>query len=203
MGSKLSGINRHRTIILGQQPIYRVVRAGWKDPMDASFSQSVSSSRWNTRQFPALYCACSLAVARAIVWDLLRITALEIADLQPEFHPCLIEVAWSGTVVDIASEKGIEAAGFPSSYPEGIHKEQTRQAAIGWYNQGAEGVACRSASLWRLGLLEWVGSYLNWSEVAIYVELARQLPRQIERREDLEWLLDNPQPSGRMSAAEP
>ena len=51
--------HRHR-------PVYRVVRADWEDPLDASFSRRRPDRRWNTADFGALYCCCSEAVARAV-----------------------------------------------------------------------------------------------------------------------------------------
>ncbi|MFN8558508.1 MAG: hypothetical protein U0531_14580, partial [Dehalococcoidia bacterium] len=60
-------------------PVFRVVRAGWPNPLDASFSHN-QSNRWNPRgAFPALYTCCSPAVARAIVLDIFNLAAIDLA----------------------------------------------------------------------------------------------------------------------------
>ncbi len=187
-------MSRYRTVAHGR-PVYRVIRAGWEDPLDASFSQQAADRRWNTAEFPALYCCCSLPVARAVARDLFRFAGIELEDLQPEYRPCLIEVDWTGEVVDMASGEGIETAGFPSSYPSGVSKRLTREAAVVWHGDGREGVVCRSASLWRLGLRAWKPPHLRWSELAIFVDVARQRPRQTGRRDDLAWLSPKPEPA--------
>jgi hypothetical protein len=184
----------HRTVSHRHRPVYRVVRAGWKDPLDASFSQRALDNRWNTPEFPALYCCCALAVARAVTRDILRYAGVEIEDLQPGFRPRLVEVEWSGEVVDVVSPEGIEAAGFPDSYPEGVSKRRTREAAAAWHGQAAEGVVCRSASLHRLGASDWSGGCSRIGELAVFVDNCRTPPREIRRRDDAGWLSPAPWP---------
>ncbi len=172
-------------------PLYRVVRAGWSDPLDATFSQTARDRRWNTVDFPALYCCRSLEVARAVTRDLLGFAGVELADLQPAFRPRLVEISWSGEVVDVATASGVAAAGFPASYPEGVDRSATRRAAILWHRQGREGVASRSASLLRLGGsggMTWSGPSERWSEVALFVENCRTPPVLLGHRDDARWL---------------
>jgi len=68
-------------------PVQRVVRRGWSDPLDASFSQRRPDRRWNTQDFPALYCCCSVRVARAVALDIFRVAGLELEDLHPPPSP--------------------------------------------------------------------------------------------------------------------
>src|SRR5437667_10107148 len=101
-------------------PIFRVVRRGWADALATSFSQRPGvDNRWNTRDFPALYCCCSEAVVRAIVSGIFRLTAADIDDLNDEYKPQLVEIDWTGVVVDVITAAGIAAAGSAADYPAG------------------------------------------------------------------------------------
>ncbi len=171
-------------------PIYRVVRKGREDPLDTSFSQRASgNNRWNTPQFPALYCCCSERVARAVTLDVFRLAGMELTDLQPNAQPQLVELSWSGPVIDMVSPGGIHAAGFPADYPERVTKEQTRKAAATWHENGALGVVCRSASLSRQGFSNWIEPHPTWGELAVFVTNNPAQPRLLLRREDLGWFV--------------
>ena len=136
------------------EPVFRVARARWPDPLDTSFSQS-QSNRWNAKNGQAvLYTACSEAVARGIVQDIFKFSALALEDLRPDYWPVLVEINWAGEVVDMASAAGIADCGFDSAYPEGSDYSTSQPLAETWFRSGVEGVVCRSASLWRLGLLK-------------------------------------------------
>jgi RES domain-containing protein len=173
--------HRHR-------PVYRVVRAGWADPLDASFSRRRADRRWNTTDFAALYCCCSVTVARAVAEDVFRLAGVLAEDLQPHARPQLAEIGWEGRVVDIVSERGVAAAGFPASYPVGVDREATRAAAAGWNAGGAEGVCARSASLARRGITDWRGDHPRFGELAIFVANSHAKPVLIDRRGDDGWL---------------
>ncbi len=179
------------------RPLYRVVRAGWKDPLDASFSRTAADNRWNSLEFPALYCCCSQLVARAVTRDILRFAGVEMEDLLPAYRPRLVEVDWTGEVVDVVSVEGITAAGFAVAYPDGVPKDLTRRAASEWHQQGDQGVACRSASLWRMGFSEWSGPYSRWSELAIFTRNCRAKPHLVSHRDDLDWLV--PEGAGQLT----
>jgi hypothetical protein len=170
--------------------VVRVIRAAWRDATDASYSQQRDDNRWNTRDFPALYCCCSLPVARAVVLDVFRLAGIVMEDLQPEVRPALAELAWSGRVVDVASAGGVVAAGLPPSYPDGVTKEETRRAAARWHEEGREGLVCRSASVWRRarGGVAWEGDHARWSELAVFPRRATRPVREERRRTDLRWL---------------
>jgi hypothetical protein len=170
------------------QPLFRVVRAGWADPLDASYSLTAPDRRWNTPLFPALYCCCSHAVARGITRDLLKLTGVEVEDLQPSYRPRLVELSWKGDAVDVATAEGVAAAGFPADYPSGVSKGLSRASASDWHDGGDEGVVCRSASLWRLGFSDWTGPHTRWSELTIFVENCATPPTRRFHRDDLRWL---------------
>lgn len=175
--------------MLHAHPVLRVVRAGWRDATDASQSRTRADNRWNTADFLALYCCCSVPVARAVALDRFRLAAVVVEDLQPEAKPALTELSWSGRVVDVVSQGGVAAAGFPPAYPAGVSKEDTRRAASRWHEFGHEGVVCRSASLWRRGRGQaWEGDHKPWSELAIFPLKAANQPRGEGRRNDLAWL---------------
>jgi len=88
-------------------------------------------------------------VARAVTRDLLGFAGLELLDLQPAYRPRLVEVGGAASWSTLATARGVAAAGFPETYPEGVARSTTRRAAVRWQRQGREGVACRSASLHR------------------------------------------------------
>lgn len=172
----------------GHEPVYRVARAGWDDPLDVSHSQRRSDNRWNTPEFPALYACCSETVARAVTLDVFRVYALVLDDLPASIRPQLVELGWQGEAVDVASAEGVAQAGFPPTYPEGAPREATQRAAGTWHQEGREGVVCRSASLARRGFSGWQGSHEAWGELAIFVRNARHQPRLLRRRPDDGWL---------------
>ncbi len=176
-----------RYVAHSHTPIFRVVRAGWPDPLDASFSRKARDNRWNDESFPALYCCCSEPVARGVTVDILRFAGVEASELLPSARPRLIEIAWSGEVVDVASAEGVAEAGFEAHYPEDSDKVATRKQAVAWHAAKAEGVVCRSASLHRLGLRVWAGDHAHWSELALFVGNVMTAPRVTGSRDDLSW----------------
>jgi len=169
------------------QPVYRVVRRGWKNPLDASNSQTRRDNRWNTPQFPALYCCCSEWVARAVTLDVFRLAGIVLEDLQSAYRPELVEVSWSGRVADVASADGIAAAGFSREYPTGANRAQTQSLAVACHEAGVEGIVCRSASLARMGFAAWEGTHERWGEVAIFRANSKQAPVLGARRKNLNW----------------
>lgn len=171
-------------------PIFRVVRNGWADPLDSSFSRQRSTrNRWNTPEFAALYCCCSVRVARAVTLDLFAFSAVSVEDLAEDFLPQLAEIRWHGTAVDVASPQSIAAAGLQANYPNDSDYHQTQALAANWHAAGEEGIVCRSASVWRLGFDTWAGDHRHWSELVIYPANASLQPALIRRRETLDWLL--------------
>ncbi len=181
-------MNGPRIVLHSHPGVYRVIRRQWRDPLDASLSQRKTDNRWNTPEFPALYCCCSLRVARAVALDLLRRAGIVLEDLRPEVQPALAEIRWSGRVVDVASAEGVAAAGFDSRYPEGVTIADTQAKATDWHAARLQGVVCRSASMARQGLDRWVGDHRRWGKLAIFVRNARRKPVLIRRVEGAGWL---------------
>lgn len=169
-------------------PVYRVTRAGWADPLDATFSQKRDTNRWNTAEFPALYCCCSIAVARAVTRDLYVDAAIDLEDLQPAARPTLSEIEWRGKVVDVASSEGLQAAGLPRSNPAELEVRLTQPLAAVWHSARVEGVLCRSASLARLGFVDFSGDHQRWGELAIFVANSAP-PSLASRLAGQDWLL--------------
>lgn len=175
------------------RPLYRVVRRDWSDPLDATFSRSVSDNRWNTPAFPALYCCCSEPVARAVATERLQRLSLSLEDLAPDAYPQLVELDWGGTLVDVASSAGLVANGFPPTFPQDTPVGHCQQAAAEWHAQGHQGILCRSASLCRLGWeARWAGDHRPWGETVIFPRQGTRKPRLIRRRDDLAWLQTPP-----------
>jgi len=182
-------VSRPRVVTHDHQPLYRIVRANWTDPLDASFSQTVRDNRWNTPAFPALYCCCSLRVARAVALYRLRRVGALLDDLAPGARPRLVEIGWQGDVIDAASAAGVAAAGFPDAYPRGVTVEATQSAAARWHETGKEGVVCRSHALAEMASIDaWNGDHIPWGEVAIFPRHARVAPRRIRDHADPDWL---------------
>jgi RES domain-containing protein len=167
-------------------PLYRVLPAGRRDPLDASGSLR-GSRRWNTSAFPALYTCCSENTARAVTRDRLNIAAADLEELQVQARPALFELEWTGEVVDVASEEGVRAAGFPKAYPVETAHADTQARATDWHGRGRQGVVCRSASLMRLGLSNWTADYPSWGEVAIFIGNAKSPMSLRRRRDDTTW----------------
>lgn len=176
------------TVVHDHTPIYRVARAEWTDPLDATFA-ALHSHRWNAPGSHAvLYTSCSITVARAIVLDIFKIVALDLEDLAPGVRPVLLEIAWSGEPVDMASVAGLVECGFRHTYPEHMEHRHTQPFGRAWFALGAEGVLCRSASMFRIGHQGWMGNHEDWSELAIFVDNAKVQPVILNRREDVDWL---------------
>jgi RES domain-containing protein len=172
-------------------PVHRVVRASWPNPLDTSFSRD--GGRWNPPQtYEVLYAACSRAVARAIAWERLRTAGVVPEDLMPDALPQLVEIDWSGEVVDVVSAAGVAAAGFASDYPRNVGWELTQPRAAAWFDAGREGVVCRSATLSRAGQDRWPEPHDPWGELALFVKNARQAPRVRVRIEGTEFLYAGP-----------
>jgi RES domain-containing protein len=178
---------REKIVAHGHVPLFRVLRAGHANPLDASHSR-FRPGRWNTRGFAALYTCCSEFSARAVARDRLRLAALEVNELQPAARPQLSELEWSGRVVDVASAEGIEAAGFAPGYPAGVAHSETQPRAEEWFGRRREGILCRGASLARLGFSDWSQPHERWGELAVFVESAAKAVTLRRTRTDLDWL---------------
>jgi RES domain-containing protein len=169
-------------------PLYRVVRARWGDPLDATQSQA-RGGRWNPpSSFPVLHACCSATVARALARERLDQAGVVLDDLQPDAMPQLVEIGWEGRVVDVVSAEGVAAAGLPPDYPRGVGHERTQPLGKSWHKARRAGVVCRSATLGRSAFSAWSGAHETFSEVAIFVDHARR-PKLLGRSSDTAWLV--------------
>lgn len=109
-------------------------------------------------------------------------------DLRAEYRPVLVELRWTGTLVDLVSVEGLVAAGFPLTYPDRVEHRHTQPFAAIWFALGAQGVLCRSASVFRVQHQGWPGSHENWSELAIFIDNAALRPQLTQVRNDVGWL---------------
>jgi len=181
-------VSRPLIIEHNHQPIYRVVRRGAGPLETAGRRQRVLDHPFSHPEDPTLYCCCSEWVARAVTLERFRVAGLDVSDLQPGARPQLVELSWSGQVVDLASEDGVAAAGFPPDFPEGVRPEQTRRAAGEWRSAGAAGVVYRSGALRKRGFKSWEGSHKRWSELAVFLDRCGEPPKLLRLREDQDWL---------------
>ncbi|MGH2358923.1 MAG: RES family NAD+ phosphorylase [bacterium] len=172
-------------------PLFQVLRAGHGQPLEASHSRR-SPGRWNTVAFPALYACCSESAARAVTQDRLNVAAVNLEELQPEARPQLFELDWSGEVVDVVSAEGVQAVGLSAAYPADTDRSQTQSLAAQWHDARREGVLCRSASLWRLGFMDWSGDHARWGEVTVFVGIASSPVSLRGQRHDLDWFRSTP-----------
>lgn len=161
-------------------PIFRVIPADTKDPLDVSYSQIKKDNRWNTPEFPALYACCSKKVVEAIIQDRYRKGAIILEDLDPSRRPHVVKLSWSGKLVDVATKNGIIQAGFNENYPEGVDYTQTQLLATKCHEAEMEGVVCRSASLSRFGFKKWEGDHQSWGEIAVFVRKAKNKPQLLK-----------------------
>jgi len=171
-------------------PLFRVVpRRYIDDAENAAPSRARADNRWNTPEFPALYCCCSLPVATAVARLKIRRTGLTLDQISPDRLPALREILWDGRVVDMASPGGIRQAGFPDDYPaRSTAIDQTQAAAARWHAAGREGLVCRSHALYEVaGERGWHEPHEPWGEVAIFV---RNTKAPASRRAflNLSWL---------------
>jgi hypothetical protein len=169
-------------------PVFRVVKAGWQNPLDTTHGK-LRGGRWNPKNtFGVLHTACSERVARAITLDLFRFAAVELDDLMPAVRPALAEISWQGTTIDVVTDAGVSGAGFIAAYPDGVGHQITQPVGVNWHQDGREAVVCRSASLSRLGFRTWSGSHEPWGELAIFVENVDAAPFLLQMRSNLDWL---------------
>lgn len=168
-------------------PLYRVLPQDAIDFLDDSYSRH-KDNRWNTADFPALYCCCSKQSARAVALEKLSSVGLLLEDVQPPDSPMLVEVEWVGQVVDVASADGVLAAGFTADYPDGTTRDRARLLAAQWFENGHEGIVCRSASLFRLGNRNWHPPHQPWGEAVVYKQNATQQPKSLRKHDDSAWL---------------
>ena len=141
---------------------YRVFKPEWADPLDASFSKRFGA-RWNAPgAFGVLYLNKTIAVAAANARKQHLGRAIGLFDLLPSRRPNLLEVKVPrSTLLDVVTEEGLAAIGFPASYPLGVSHARCQPIGKRAYASGAfRGIAYRSAA--ECTATYWVGEELAW-----------------------------------------
>lgn len=124
----------------------------WADPLDPRFSQR-SGGRWNPPgSFPILYLNADAETARARVDRKFAGLPYGPLDLRPDRRPILVStLVPEQRFVDVVTEQGCRAAGFPATYPlhpNGREVSHRRCQSVGVLarERGLPGIACRSAA---------------------------------------------------------
>jgi hypothetical protein len=91
--------------------------------------------------------------------------------------------------VDLVTPQGIVANSFPDTYPADLDIHFCQRVASLWHAKGLDGLVCRSASLWRLGMRKWQGDHRAWGEIVIFVKNSRRKPKRKGWRKDQGWLI--------------
>lgn len=130
----------------------RVADPEWADPLDASYAAGGAGRRWNPPGLPCLYLNADEATARANVDRLFAGLPYGPEDLDPDEAPLLVGIdVPAGTALDAYSDRGLLAAGLPTTFPldaAGIVIPHATCQPIGAeaFAQGLNGVDARSAA---------------------------------------------------------
>jgi hypothetical protein len=133
---------------------WRIARASWADPLDASHSARLGG-RWNPPDsFPALYLNEDLVTARANMRLFTTAWPYEPEDLLDGAGPLLVEATLPRrqVVADAHTPAGIRALGLPATDPLIADGSSTsvphvgcQQIGVTLHAAGLRGVRCRSA----------------------------------------------------------
>jgi RES domain-containing protein len=139
---------------------WRVIAPDWDDPRDTSYSKA-RGGRWNPpASFGVLYLNATLAVAAANARSYFRPDGILWEDLLPEALPDVVEFAVpNGPTVDVVTDDGVAASGFPPDYPFGVSRARCQPVGRAVYQADERGIACRSAAECD-GPGSWVGEEL-------------------------------------------
>lgn len=131
---------------------YRIVEAGWTDPLDDTFAQA-RGGRWNPPgSWRTLYLNEDLVTARPNLDRFITAWPYEPEDLNDDSGPHLAVATLprAQTVADVHTSQGVDAVGPPPSYPHDAAGNlvahgscQTVGAQV--KAAGLRGVRCRSA----------------------------------------------------------
>jgi len=126
---------------------YRVCKPQWVDCSDTSYAKRFGA-RWNPpEEFGVLYLCATIEVAAAVVRTQHVGRAIPLFSLRPSRRPQVQRfLVQNRKFVDIVTEKGIVAAGLPSSYPYGVEHKQCWPVSKRAHQAGERGIACRSAA---------------------------------------------------------
>ena len=141
---------------------YRLFKPGWADPLDPSFSKA-RGGRWAPPgEFGAVYLSRTLEVAAANARVQHAKRAIGLFDLRPDRRPRLLDVRVpSAIAVDVVTDAGVAAAGFPKTYPAGVDRAACWPLARRAYaSRSVAGIACRSNA--ESTVAHWPGEELAW-----------------------------------------
>lgn len=159
---------------------WRVIATDWDDPRDTTYSKD-RGGRWNPPgSFGVLYLNATRAVAAANARSYFRPDGIAWEDLLPEARPDLVEFAVPrGTAVDVVTDEGVAACGFPPEYPFGVSWAQCRPVGEAVYEANERAIACRSAAE-----TDGPGRYLG-EELALFDR--GSLPEAGQRLKFMDW----------------
>ncbi|MEX0991036.1 MAG: RES family NAD+ phosphorylase [Actinomycetota bacterium] len=125
----------------------RVADPRWSDPLDPEPSMS-GGGRWNPPgSFPVTYLVSDIALARSFVDARFAGQPFDVLDLRTETAPVLITTGIpAASFVDVLSDGGCRAAGFPVTYPADVGWDGTQPVGQRAWDKGEAGIACRSAT---------------------------------------------------------
>ena len=164
----------------------RLAESAWQDPLDTAFSKA-KGGRWNAPgSYGVLYLNNGEPMARAQVAHKLAGQPFTIEDLDPDEQHDLVEVTvQEATVLDCVTDAGLAAVGLPGTYPKdaaGGEVPHTTCQPIGQaaYDDGQDGVACRSAA---------AGTTRGDEELALFDNAAERLVHMTAGRPFSDWYL--------------
>lgn len=162
------------TYISRRGSYYRVCKPAWMDCADTSYSKRFGG-RWTPpEEFGALYLCATIEVAAAVARAHHVERAIPLFSLRPSRRPQLQRFSVANeTVVDIVTEQGVAAGGFPPGYPYAVTRRQCWHVAREAYAHHDNGIACRSAA--ECGPKTWLGE-----ELAIFD--SHRMPRRVGDR---------------------
>jgi hypothetical protein len=126
---------------------YRVAGPDWEDPLDPGFAKD-TGGRWNAQgAFGALYLNDSILLARLQVAHRIAGYPYGVEDLDPSEQDDLVAVDVARLdVLDCVTGDGLAAVGLPGSYPRDVPWSACHPIGQSAYEDGAPGIACRSAA---------------------------------------------------------
>ncbi len=166
--------------------LYRCIPHRSQTPLSANFAFN-TGARWNCAgSYPVLYTFASVQVARSFA-DSKASYGFSWDEIPTEQQLDLVVLQYTGTLVDVATNAGLQCWELPITYPVGY---QTADAypitqAIGQtiYDQQFPGLVARSATA-----AAWDGPITEWGEVALFSDNTAP-PILVDRLTFSEWYI--------------